>query len=159
LLSGTDVPGFPVSSLRGWRNGADRGLVTVVTFAAFEILSSLAAVNKFSMRPYFANVLIALSLGVITFSPAFSLAQEHPEATRRIVSRVDPVYPELANKMQIHGTVKVEAVVAPNGKVKFTQVIGGSPLLARAAVVAIEKWKWGPAPQETKEIIELNFHP
>jgi len=111
------------------------------------------------MRPYFAAVLITLSLGVITFSAAFSLAQEHPEATRKILSRVDPVYPELANKMQIHGIVKVEAVVAPNGRVRSTQVIGGSPLLARAAVEAVAKWKWGPAPQETKELIQLNFQP
>jgi len=72
------------------------------------------------------------------------------KATRKIVSKVVPVYPELANKMQMRGTVKVEVVVAPNGKVKFTQVLGGSPLLAKAAVDAIEKWKWGPAPQETK---------
>ena len=111
------------------------------------------------MRPYFANAFIALSLGVIAIFPTLSPAQEQPETTRKIVSRVVPVYPELANKMQIRGTVKVEVVVAPNGKVKFTQVMGGSPLLAKAAVDAIEKWKWGPAPQETKEIIELNFHP
>jgi TonB family protein len=110
------------------------------------------------MRPYFAAVFIVLSLGVIVFSPARCLAQEQPE-TRKIVSKVVPVYPELASKMQMRGTVKVEVVVAPNGKVKFTQVLGGSPLLAKAAVDAIEKWKWGPAPQETKELIELNFHP
>src|SRR5258708_19211552 len=111
------------------------------------------------MRPYLAVVFIAFFLGVITFSPVFSAAQEQPETTRKIVSKVVPVYPELANKMQIRGTVKVEAVVAANGKVKFTQVIGGSPLLAKAAVDAIEKWKWGPAAQETKELIELHFHP
>jgi outer membrane biosynthesis protein TonB len=53
----------------------------------------------------------------------------------------------------------VEAVITPNGKVKFTQVVGGSPVLAKAAVDAIEKWRWAPAPQETKELIELSFHP
>jgi len=111
------------------------------------------------MRPYFSAILVAFSLGVIAFSPASSLAQEQTEASRKIVSKVVPVYPELANKMQMRGTVKVEVVVTPSGKVKFTQVLGGSPLLAKAAVDAIEKWKWGPAPQETKEIIELNFHP
>src|SRR5260370_7923020 len=100
------------------------------------------------MRPYFAVVFIALSLGVIAISPTFSLAQEQSEATRKIVSRVVPVYPELANKMQIRGTVKVEAVVAPNGRVKFTQVIGGSPLLAKAAVDPIQNWQWEPAPHE-----------
>ena len=110
------------------------------------------------MRPDCAAVLV-LSLGAIAFSPAFSIAQEQPETTRKIITRVIPVYPELANKMQIRGTVRVEAVVAPNGKVKFTQVIGGSPVLVKAAVDAIEKWKWAPAPQETKELIELNFHP
>ncbi len=75
------------------------------------------------------------------------------------MSRVVPTYPELANKMQITGTVKVEVLVTPAGKVKLTQVVGGSPVLAKAAVDAIEKWKWGPAPAETKELIELNFHP
>lgn len=110
------------------------------------------------MRPYCAAVLV-LSLGAIVFSPPFSIAQEPPETARKIITKVVPVYPELANKMQIRGTVRVEAVVAPNGKVKFTQVLGGSPVLVKAAVDAIEKWKWGPAPQETKELIELNFHP
>ena len=61
--------------------------------------------------------------------------------------------------MRITGTVKVEALVATNGKVKATQVVGGSPVLVKAAVEAIEKWKWDPATQETKELIELNFHP
>ncbi len=115
--------------------------------------------KKPSMRPYTVAALIALSLGVTAVCPTFSLAQEQPEGRRRIVDRVVPMYPDLARKMQIHGTVRVEVVVAPNGKAKFTQVIGGNPLLAKAAVDAIEKWKWVPAPQETKELIELNFHP
>jgi len=96
---------------------------------------------------------------MIVFSPSFSTAQEPPDVTRKIVSRVVPDYPELARKMQITGTVRVEVTVGPNGKVKFTQVVGGSPVLAKAAVDAIEKWRWATAPQESKELIELNFHP
>ncbi len=115
------------------------------------------------MRRPVAAALLALCCGVIalgiTFSPLLSLAQESSEAQRKIVSRVVPEYPELARKMQITGTVRVEASVAPNGKVKFTEVRGGSPVLAKAAVDAIEKWRWAPAAQETKELIELNFHP
>jgi TonB family protein len=61
--------------------------------------------------------------------------------------------------MRIIGTVKVEVVVAPGGTLKSAQVVGGNPLLAKAAVEALEQWKWVPAPQETKELIELNFHP
>lgn len=120
--------------------------------------------KKLSIRRRVAAALLALSLGVIAlgmiaFSPSFSLAQEQSETKRKIMTRVVPVYPDLANKMQIRGTVKLEVAVAPNGKVKSTQVIGGSPLLAKAATDAIERWKWAPAPQETKEFIEFNFYP
>jgi TonB family protein len=116
-------------------------------------------VKKPSIRPFFKATFVALSLGVITFSPTPSLAQEQTEGKRAIVDRVVPVYPDLARRAQIHGTVRVGVVVTPSGKAKLTQVIGGNPLLAKAAVDAIEKWKWAPAAQETKELVELNFHP
>jgi TonB family protein len=111
------------------------------------------------MRHRAAAALLSLLLGVVVFSPSFALPQDQPDVKRKIVSKVVPAYPELARKMQISGTVRVEAVVAPNGKLKFTTVLGGSPVLAAAAVDAIDKWKWAPAPQESREIIELNFHP
>ena len=106
-----------------------------------------------------AAALLALLLGAVVLSPSFALSQDQPEANRKVVSKVLPVYPDLARKMQISGTVRVEAVVAPNGKLKSTSVIGGSPVLAMAAVEAIEKWKWAPAPQESKELIVLYFRP
>jgi len=111
------------------------------------------------MRRSFVAALIAFSLGVVAFCPHVCLAQDQPEGKRAIVDRVVPVYPDLARRAQIHGTVRVGVVVTPSGKAKFTQVIGGNPLLAKAAVDAIEKWKWAPAAQETKELVELNFHP
>ncbi len=136
-------------------------MVTVVTFAKLSIASNLIGVNKLSMRRNLAAVLVtlALCLGLTVFSPPLSLAQEETEGKRKIVNRVVPAYPDLARKMHILGTVKVEVVVAPSGKLKLAQVIGGNPLLAKAAVDAIEQWKWATAPQETKELIELNFHP
>ncbi len=111
------------------------------------------------MRPYISAALLALALGTTAFSPSSSLGQVQLETQRKILSKVDPAYPELAQKMQISGTVRVEAAVAPNGKPRLTQVLGGHPLLAKAAVDAIEKWKWVPAPEETKELIVLNFRP
>lgn len=111
------------------------------------------------MRPIFTVVIIILFLGAITSSPSISSAQEPSPAKRKIVSQVVPAYPELASKMRITGTVRVEATVAPNGKVKSIQLIGGSPVLAKAALDSIDKWKWAPAAQESKELIELNFHP
>ena len=111
------------------------------------------------MRSFLGAAFVAfLLIATVVSTPTLS-AQEQPQAKRKITSQVSPVYPELASKMQIAGTVKVEALVAPNGKVKSTTVVGGSPVLVKAAVEAIEKWKWVAAPQESKELIELNFHP
>jgi TonB family protein len=112
-----------------------------------------------SIRSLFATVFMALGFAAIGLAPRRSVAQDQPEAKRKVVTRVVPAYPELAGKMQITGTVRLEVVVAANGKMKSFQVIGGSPVLSKAAVDAIDKWKWVAAPQETKEILEFNFHP
>jgi TonB family protein len=115
--------------------------------------------RKLFAGPCLMAALMAFSLGIFALIPVFSAAQEPSEASRKIISRVVPVYPELARTMQIHGTVRVNVVIAPNGKVKLTQVVGGNPVLIKAAVDAIDKWRWAPASQETKELIQLDFHP
>lgn len=76
---------------------------------------------------------------------------------RKVVTRVTPVVPELARKMHIQGTVKLEAVVRPNGTVKSTHLLGGNPVLAEAATDAVTKWKFEPAPSETTETVHLSF--
>jgi TonB family protein len=116
------------------------------------------------MRRRASTLLLALLLGAVAFSPSLVLAQdsspqEQTETKRKIVNKVLPTYPELARRMQMHGIVRVEVVIAPSGKLKTAQVIGGNPVLAKSAVDAIEQWKWAPAPQETQELIELSFHP
>lgn len=109
------------------------------------------------MRTFLPKLLLAITLA-IAFSTV-SAAQDQPETKRKIVSQVLPLYPELASKMNLTGAVKVLVTVAPNGKVKDTQVVGGSPVLAKAAVDALFKWRWVAAPQESKEVIQLDFHP
>jgi outer membrane biosynthesis protein TonB len=61
--------------------------------------------------------------------------------------------------MNLSGTVKVVAVVAPDGTVKNVQPVGGSPLLLQAAEDAVYKWKYAPAGAESKEPVELHFNP
>jgi TonB family protein len=76
---------------------------------------------------------------------------------RKIASRVAPVYPELAKKMHIHGVVRVEVMVRPNGSVKSSRVLGGNPVLVEAAQDAVSKWKFEPSQSETTEIVQLAF--
>lgn len=85
--------------------------------------------------------------------------QEEPASTRKVVSRAAAEYPELARTMRLKGSVKVEAVVAPNGTVKTVQIKGGHPVLAQAAEKAVRKWKWESATRESLESVEFRFGP
>ena len=100
--------------------------------------------------------LIAATLA-LSFLPTCGLAQVSPE--RKVRTRVAPVYPAIARKMGLTGTVRVQVVVSPNGSVKETKVIGGHPILVTAAVDAVKKWKFAPASAETTGTLEIVFHP
>jgi TonB family protein len=79
------------------------------------------------------------------------------EIVRRAKIKVQAVYPDLARKMNLSGTVKVAVVVAPNGTVKDAKVIGGHPVLAGAALDAVKKWKFEPASVETSGVVDFKF--
>jgi len=81
------------------------------------------------------------------------------EITRRVKSKVQPVYPDLARKMNITGTVKLEVVVEANGAVKEAKVVGGHPLLANAALDAVRKWRFEAAAGESSGIVNFKFEP
>jgi len=97
-------------------------------------------------------------LGVVLLHPLPARAQQD-ELTRKVKSKVAPAYPELAKRMSISGVVKVQVVVAQNGTVKSTKIVGGHPLLGNAATDAIKKWKFEPANEETTGIVEFKFDP
>jgi len=65
----------------------------------------------------------------------------------------------LARTMNLSGTVKLEATVAPNGSVKSVDIKGGNPLLAQSAQSTVRDWKWEKADHETTELLEIRFTP
>lgn len=112
-----------------------------------------------SRRP--ATALLAVLTLAVTLGPIHAGAQQaqSEEIVRRAKSRVQPAYPELAKKMNISGTVKIEVVVAPNGTVKDARVVGGHPVLAGAALEAAKKWRFEPASGEATGVIDFKFDP
>ena len=116
--------------------------------------------------------LVAAVLGSATVSmianPLLTLAQEThaqeeevktDDLARKPKTKVSPVYPEVARRMNIEGTVKLAVVVAPNGTVKSSKAVGGHPLLVNAAVTAMKQWKFEAAPTESSGIVEFKFQP
>jgi TonB family protein len=92
---------------------------------------------------------------ILWFAGPRALAQA--TAARKVIERIAPRYPDLARRMHIEGAVKVEVAVRPNGSVKSTTVLGGSPVLLQAAIDALQKWKFEASPNETTETVVLNF--
>lgn len=109
----------------------------------------------------FATLGLALLLAGSVALPSKVLAQDDGSTDavkRKVRTRVVPEYPQLAKQMNVTGKVKIEATIAADGHVVTTRVVGGSPLLVNAALDAIKRWRFEPAPKDTTEIVEFTFN-
>lgn len=79
------------------------------------------------------------------------------------ISRIDPVYPEVARKARIQGIVIVEAIIDKHGSVRDVKVLKGLPFgLDQAAVDAVKRWRFKPgtlngAPVDVIFNLTVNF--
>ncbi len=102
--------------------------------------------------------LIVLTGMTFVAMPPMLVAQEvQGDLSKRVKTRIQPAYPELARRMAVRGTVKLMVTVGSNGKVKSTKVVGGHPVLVGASEDAIRRWKFEPAADETTGIVEFTF--
>ena len=83
----------------------------------------------------------------------------------RIVSRVEPVYPEEARQAGKEGLAVLDTVVASDGTVKRLKPVSGDVLLVNAAEDAVRLWKFEPYQSsgsavavETTITIEFRLH-
>ena len=100
----------------------------------------------------------ALVAVLLAEASAFSQTGSTDETKRKVKSRTTPTYPELARRMNVSGKVKIEVVIAPDGRVKTTRVVGGHPLLVQTCQDALKEWKFVVSSEETTQIVEFEFH-
>jgi len=74
--------------------------------------------------------------------------EELPEA----ITKVPPIYPDLAREAGVDGTVLVQALVGKDGKVKDTKVVKSMPMLDAAAETAVKQWVFKPALSNNKPV-------
>ena len=67
---------------------------------------------------------------------------ETPTERPRLTLHVPPVYPPEAIRVQVEGDVILEAVTDAAGNVTDVALISGHPLLRKAAIAAVKKWKY-----------------
>jgi len=83
--------------------------------------------------------------------PAFGTyvyAEELPE----VITKVNPVYPEMARQANVDGTVMVQALVGKDGKVHDVRVVKSIPLLDQSALDAVKQWIFKPALANNKPV-------
>ena len=108
----------------------------------------------------FARFLALLScLTAVLLSSSLLAQTDQTSGGRKVVNKVVPTYPAVARAMNLTGTVKLEVMVEPEGKVKSIQVKGGNPLLAQAAQTAVREWRWEKSAAESTELVEFRFNP
>jgi len=64
----------------------------------------------------------------------------------KLVTRVDPIYPNVARKARLQGRVIVEAVIGLDGAVESAKILTStSTLFDDAALEAVRQWRYTPA--------------
>ena len=105
------------------------------------------------------RIVVTLALGALLVLPSTILAQDGgvDAAKRKVRTKIAPTYPVLAKRMNVEGKVKVAVTITADGRVKDARLVGGSPVLASAALDAARQWKFDPAPKDSTEVIEFEF--
>ena len=105
-----------------------------------------------------------LPVGVLLMSSLFIgvigvLRTAAQETDRRVITRVEPDYPDALKKLYIGGVVRVEVKVAPNGAVKNVKLLGGNPILGQSTMKAVKSWRYAPAAADETLTVKLEFDP
>jgi TonB family protein len=103
------------------------------------------------------RILAGAVLGVLLGGMVSAQQVSVEDSKRKVKSKVNPVYSDLARRMSLSGKVKVEVTIAQDGHVKSARPVGGHPVLVQSCLDAVKDWKFEPGPEETLQIIEFDF--
>jgi TonB family protein len=116
---------------------------------------TVRAETRDSWRKRALFVILAIAAGGAM--PARAQSSGAVEERRPVKHLVQPTLSDLARKLNLTGTVRIEVTIAPDGSVKRTRVLGGHPVLAQDAERAAQRSTFEPGPRETVETIEFKF--
>jgi len=101
-----------------------------------------------------SQLVIVVLLSVV---PSVAQVQEQSSKERKLITRVEPEYPETLKRLYIGGVVRVEVEIEPSGVVKSTKLLGGSPILGQSTMKAIKQWRYAPAASEETLTVKIEF--
>jgi len=88
--------------------------------------------------------------------------EDPDEFQKRVLNAPKPVYPMLAQRAGLQGTVRLQVRVMKDGRVEVQKLLEGDPMLADAAITAVKQWRAKPLwmsgePVEVISTVTFNF--
>jgi TonB family protein len=117
-------------------NSRNNAFPTEVTRLAQE-QQEASPINDVADITIFARVFESLVWGGIRVDPA--------DQQKRLSQAVAPDYPDVARWAGIEGEVTLRIFIGAGGTVRSIVPLTGPPVLARAAMRAVEQWRYAPA--------------
>jgi TonB family protein len=90
-------------------------------------------------------------------SKTLTVLATEDDGSRRLITRVEPVYPSELQDKHISGVVRLRVTIAANGSVEAVDLLGGNPILAESAATAVKKWVYSAGSSKTKTEIVVPF--
>jgi TonB family protein len=78
-------------------------------------------------------------------------------AARRLITRIEPDYPETLKQLHITGTVRLRILISAKGNVEEVELLGGNPILGEAASLAVKKWVYAAGKSRTTAEVSIVF--
>jgi TonB family protein len=76
---------------------------------------------------------------------------------RRLLTRVEPDYPETLKQLNIGGTVRLRISISAKGNVENAVLLGGNPILGESATIAVKQWTYAASRSPTVAEISITF--
>lgn len=118
------APQFPAPDMRAFPAGLPRR----------PDQQEIAAVRDFAEANDLERFFDAYLWGAIRVEPA--------EQQKRLIRAVAPEYPDVARLAGIEGDVTLRILIGEDGTIRDIAPVSGPPVLARAAVRAVEQWRY-----------------
>ena len=136
-----------------------------------QILAPGALLLRDELPPMRSSIDISSSVPPPPPPPPSGAAAQNPPSRIRvggnvqsamIVSKVAPLYPELAKAARVQGVVQLAVLIGKDGTVQEIHSLGGPPMLIQAAMDAVKLWVYKPTllngePVMVETTIEVNF--
>jgi protein TonB len=80
----------------------------------------------------------------------------------KLIFQPKPDYAPIAKMARIQGTVRLEAIISEDGTIQDLKVMNGHPLLLKAALEAVQRWRYQPTLLNGKAVevvteVDVNF--